>query len=112
MTKAELIRKIIERKDYRFTHDEMMKMPKKTVQMLYDESIKPTDNNVVKEPQRTRVAITFQTIFGNTARVFVDNIEELIFHPTNIAEIITDTRRYIVPMEKTDFDILLNQHQK
>lgn len=36
MTKEQLIKAIIERKDYRFTHDEMMNMNKKELLKVYE----------------------------------------------------------------------------
>lgn len=36
MTKEKIIRAIIERRDYRFTHDEMMLMKKKELLKIYE----------------------------------------------------------------------------
>ena len=59
----------------------------------------------VQKPQRS--AIVFETIFGNKAQIFIDNIEEMIWYPAGIVDIYTLRMHYFVKMDATEFDRLL-----
>ena len=45
MTKAEMIRAIVERHDYRYTHDELLLMRKNEIEKVYHESKSARQSN-------------------------------------------------------------------
>ena len=54
-----------------------------------------------------RTGLELETILGNKVQLFVDNIEEMIWYPTGIANIYTARMHYFVKMSALEFDQLV-----